>query len=60
MTKTNAIRAYDVAYNNNSDLVTIAKYLANADDKERNEYLNRNPNILKALQDSIKHYAYSN
>ena len=50
MTKTDAIRAYDVAHLSGSDLEGIAYYLAGANDAERARYLATNQRIAQMLR----------
>ena len=50
MTKTDAINLYTRLANLDHELVTIARYLAEADDKERARYLAQNPKTAAALK----------
>jgi hypothetical protein len=49
MNATTAIRIYDAAIQQNSDLAATAKYLAKADQKERDRFTRCNPRIAAAL-----------
>lgn len=49
MNKTQAINLYTKLANSDHELVTIARYLAEADDKERARYMAQNPKTAAAL-----------
>ena len=49
LTKTDAIIAYDRGYLTNDELSGTAKYLAQADQKERDRFMRANPAIAAAV-----------
>lgn len=50
MNKNEAIKLYDKLAKLDHELVTIARYLAEGDDKERARYLAHNPKTAAALK----------
>lgn len=50
MTKTEAIKLYDRLAKLDHELVTIARYLAEANDQQRARYLSQNPKTAAAFK----------